>query len=80
MRAFVLTGAGDAAFCAGADLQGNAFEFDASQPELEFADLLRAAHRATVPEGQIGLAAFTEDARERVKAFRERREPVWTGR
>ena len=31
-------------------------------------------------EGQIGLAAFTEDAREGVKAFRERREPVWTGR
>ena len=33
VRAVVLTGAGDKAFCAGADLQaGTAFRFDHSQP------------------------------------------------
>jgi enoyl-CoA hydratase/carnithine racemase len=31
-------------------------------------------------EGQIGLTAMTEDAREGVTAFNEKRKPVWTGR
>jgi methylglutaconyl-CoA hydratase len=42
IRAIVLTGAGDKAFCAGADLQpGAAFSFDASRPHTDYADLLR---------------------------------------
>lgn len=50
LRAIVITGAGDQAFCAGADLQaGTAFRFDYSLPRQALADLLRCAHRATVP-------------------------------
>ena len=50
VRAIVLTGAGDKAFCAGADLgTGKAFRFDYSVPNQSFANLLRVAQRATVP-------------------------------
>jgi enoyl-CoA hydratase/carnithine racemase len=50
VRVIVLTGAGEKAFCAGADLQpGAAFAFDPSQPTTDYADLLRAAHAATLP-------------------------------
>jgi methylglutaconyl-CoA hydratase len=50
VRVIVLTAAGDKAFCAGADLQpGKAFEFDPSRPTLAYADMLRDAHRATLP-------------------------------
>ncbi len=50
VHAIVLTGSGDKAFCAGADLNGGAaFSFDYSQPYQAFADLLRLARRATVP-------------------------------
>ncbi len=50
VRAIVLTGAGDKAFCAGADLQpGQSFEFDFSQPSGAYADLLREASNATLP-------------------------------
>jgi enoyl-CoA hydratase/carnithine racemase len=50
IRVIVLTGAGDKAFCAGADLQsGTAFQFDHSQPYHGLADLLRAAHNSTIP-------------------------------
>jgi enoyl-CoA hydratase/carnithine racemase len=46
----VLTGAGDKAFCAGADLQtGKSFVMDYAKPYLAYADLLRKARRATVP-------------------------------
>jgi 1,4-dihydroxy-2-naphthoyl-CoA synthase len=31
-------------------------------------------------ESQIGLFALTEDAREGQLAFREKRQPMWTGR
>ncbi len=49
-RAIVVTGVGDKAFCAGADLQsGKSFQFDYSVPNLGYANLLRAAHAATVP-------------------------------
>ncbi|HSB98600.1 MAG TPA: enoyl-CoA hydratase/isomerase family protein, partial [Burkholderiaceae bacterium] len=42
VRVIVLTGAGDRAFCAGADLQpGQAFSFDFSRPNVDYADLLR---------------------------------------
>jgi enoyl-CoA hydratase/carnithine racemase len=49
VRAIVLTGAGDEAFCAGADLGANAFEFDHSAPTNDYADLLRTARTLTVP-------------------------------
>jgi methylglutaconyl-CoA hydratase len=49
-RAIVLTGAGEKAFCAGADLQpGKAFAFDHGKPNLDYADLLRTAANATLP-------------------------------
>src|SRR6202035_5797809 len=43
VRVIVLTGAGDKAFCAGADLQnsGAAFATDFSRPNVDYADLLR---------------------------------------
>lgn len=73
LRAIVLTGTGDKAFCAGADLQtGKSFKFDYSVPRLAFANLLRAAHAATVPliaringtcmAGGMGLMAMCDMA------------------
>lgn len=50
IRAIVITGAGDKAFCAGADLQsGSAFAMDPSQPRALFAELLRTARASHVP-------------------------------
>jgi methylglutaconyl-CoA hydratase len=50
VRAIVLTGAGDKAFCAGADLQpGVGFVFDPAKPSSDYADLLREAQAATLP-------------------------------
>lgn len=49
LRAIVLTGAGDRAFCSGADLQEPSFRFDYSQPYQWLADLLRQARRAVIP-------------------------------
>ena len=49
IRAVVLTGAGDEAFCAGADLGGDAFEFDYATPTIAYADLLRTARTLEVP-------------------------------
>ena len=50
VRAVVLTGAGDKAFCAGADLQaGTAFRFDHSEPYAKLGDLFRLARRSIVP-------------------------------
>jgi methylglutaconyl-CoA hydratase len=50
IRAIVLTGAGDKAFCAGGDLNpGAAFVFDFSQPTGAYADLLRRSQNATKP-------------------------------
>lgn len=72
-RAIVLTGAGDKAFCAGGDLQpGQGFVFDHARPNMDYADLLRAAHAATLPiiarvngacfAGGMGLAAMADFA------------------
>jgi len=50
IRAIVLTGAGDNAFCVGGDLQpGKGFSFDLSRPNVDYADLLREAQNATLP-------------------------------
>ena len=73
VRVIVLTGAGDKAFCAGADLQpGKGFAFDATRPNLDYADLMRDAHNATLPSiarvngvcmaGGMGLLCMTDMA------------------
>ena len=49
IRAVVLTGAGDEAFCAGADLGADAFAFDYATPTIAYADLLRTARTLDVP-------------------------------
>lgn len=50
VRAIVLTGAGDKAFCAGADLKpGQNFAFDHARPTTAYADLARRARSAQVP-------------------------------
>src|SRR5499427_1139627 len=74
VRVIVLTGAGDKAFCAGADLQnsGAAFARDFSRPNSDYADLLRQAQNATKPTiarvggtcmaGGMGLLCMTDMA------------------
>jgi enoyl-CoA hydratase/carnithine racemase len=49
IHAVVLTGAGDEAFCAGADLGADAFAFDHATPTSAYADLLRTARTLDVP-------------------------------
>jgi enoyl-CoA hydratase/carnithine racemase len=73
VRVIVLTGAGDKAFCAGADLQpGKGFAFDPAKPNLDYADLMRDAQNATLPSisringvcmaGGMGLLCMTDMA------------------
>jgi enoyl-CoA hydratase/carnithine racemase len=74
VRVIVLTGAGDKAFCAGADLQntGGAFAADFSKPNVDYADLLRQSQNATKPAiarvggvcmaGGMGLLCMTDVA------------------
>jgi methylglutaconyl-CoA hydratase len=74
VRVIVLTGAGEKAFCAGADLQntGGAFAQDFSRPNVDFADLLRLSQNATKPAiarvngvcmaGGMGLLCMTDMA------------------
>src|ERR1700755_1556392 len=74
VRVIVLTGAGDKAFCAGADLQnsGAAFAMDHSRPNVDYADLLRLSQNATKPAiarvggvcmaGGMGLLCMTDMA------------------
>lgn len=74
IRAIVLTGAGDKAFCAGADLGGgqNAFQGAAVRPTTDYADLLRLTQNSTTPSiarvngacmaGGMGLLAMTDMA------------------
>ena len=50
LRAIVLTGAGDKAFCAGADLAtGQSFKFDYSEPTQGIANLFRLTRQLGVP-------------------------------
>jgi methylglutaconyl-CoA hydratase len=72
VRVIVLTGAGDKAFCAGADLQatGAAFAMDFARPNVDYADLLRLSQSATKPSiarvggvcmaGGMGLLCMTD--------------------
>src|SRR4029079_18755772 len=74
VRVIVLTGAGEKAFCAGADLQntGGAFAADFSRPNVDYADLLRLWQNATKPAiarvngvcmaGGMGLLCMTDMA------------------
>jgi enoyl-CoA hydratase/carnithine racemase len=73
IRVVVITGVGDKAFCAGADLAtGKSFAFDYSQPHQGLAELLRVARHATVPliarvngacmAGGMGLMAMCDMA------------------
>jgi methylglutaconyl-CoA hydratase len=74
VRVIVLTGAGEHAFCAGADLAntGAAFAFDFAKPNVDFADLLRLSQNATKPAiarvngvclaGGMGLLCMTDMA------------------
>src|ERR1041384_6301522 len=157
VRVIVLTGAGDKAFCAGADWQsgGAAVAMYFAKPNVDYADLLRLSQNATKPaiarvggvcmaggmgllcmtdmaiaadhvifglhevkvggltgrivdksptairrgkyamraiasmsfdesiaytESQIALLALTEDAKEGLKAFGEKRKPSWPGK
>ena len=71
IRVVVFTGAGDKAFCAGADLQSGApFGADLSNPHGAAAELFRRTRRATVPliarvngacyAGGVGLMAMCD--------------------
>ena len=71
IRAIVLTGAGEHAFCAGADLQsGGSFAFDYSEPYIGYANLLRCARASVIPRiarvngacmaGGMGLLAMCD--------------------
>lgn len=71
VRAIVLGGAGDKAFCAGADLEGGgSFAFDPARPGSAYADLLRLAAASPLPSiarvngaclaGGMGLLAMTD--------------------
>lgn len=70
VRAIVLTGSGDRAFCAGADLSEPSFAADHSQPTTPYADLLRLMRRSTLPSiavvngscmaGGMGLVAVAD--------------------
>lgn len=73
VRVIVLTGAGDKAFCAGADLGGGqSFFQDLSKPTSDYADLLRLVQNGTKPSiarvngtcmaGGMGLLCMTDMA------------------
>ena len=73
VRAIVLTGAGDKAFCAGADLAtGQSFKFDYSEPTQGIANLFRLTRQLNVPlvarvngacmAGGMGLMAMCDMA------------------
>src|SRR5215475_7336050 len=65
VRVIVLTGTGDKAFCAGADLQnsGAAFAMDFSRPNVDYADLLRLSQNATKPAiARVGGVCMTDMA------------------
>ena len=72
VRVIVLTGAGEKAFCAGADLAkgSGSFQYDPSIPHLDYADLLRHAWKCVLPmiarvnghclAGGMGLAGMCD--------------------
>jgi enoyl-CoA hydratase/carnithine racemase len=87
MRAIVLTGVGEKAFCAGDDLQpGKGFAFDLPKPNIDYAGLIREAQNATLPTiaringvcmaGGMGLLCMTARGGRRSRAARPHRRQV----
>jgi enoyl-CoA hydratase/carnithine racemase len=74
VRVIVLTGAEDKAFCAGADLGEQRCRVRDGFCEAE------CRLRRSYAESQIALLATTEDAKEGLKAFGEKRKPTWPGK
>ncbi len=72
VRVIVLGATGEKAFCSGADLKGGTFDFDYAEPRSNYADMLRAGRRTTVPvigringyclAGGMGLLAICDMA------------------
>jgi methylglutaconyl-CoA hydratase len=74
LRAIVVTGAGDRAFCAGGDLKpsSNTFDFNHAEPTTSMGNLFRAAHYCDLPilarvnghclAGGVGLLAMCDMA------------------
>jgi methylglutaconyl-CoA hydratase len=71
VRALVITGAGEKAFCAGGDMQPNqGFSFDYSEPKSDYAQLLRLSQDCPLPTiaringacmaGGMGLLCMTD--------------------
>jgi methylglutaconyl-CoA hydratase len=64
VRVIVLAGAGEKAFCAGADLQnsGAAFAMEFSKPNVDYADLLQLSQDATKPAiARVGGVCMASD-------------------
>lgn len=79
IRVVVLTAVGDKAFCAGADLQGDAFKMDTSEPYQRLANLMRRSRQVNTPvvarvngaclAGGMGLLALADMAVARERAI-----------
>lgn len=82
VRAVVVTGAGDRAFCAGADLKALARGEPTAHrehPEWGFAGYVR--HFVSVPTiAAVNGFALGQDAQEGTRAFADKRLPVWLGK
>lgn len=80
VRVVVLTGAGETAFCAGAELGGLPGDSQLGrdsfyrQQDMEFRAALEHLHSL------VTVLTLSEDSQEGLRAFLEKREPRWRGR